>query len=214
MAKPGAKEQASSEGQPASSGLVEKMKDALSGLMAKMRPNGSSEKPAENHEGPQDGQKSGSEASSRKDAHDQEGARNESAQQQNLNSQQGQAQGQATERAQASQGPNSDQSTEKGSDAHSGIGRQDGDKAIRDAEQQQAMGKLEEIIGKRSANLTGDMMVETPSGKQQLKTAYSQKVGHHADLGGEINRDEIPLEYQQYVREYMEQVRKQGKSGQ
>ena len=40
-------------------------------------------------------------------------------------------------------------------------------------------------------------------------------MGRHSDLGGEINRDEIPLMYQQYVREYMEQVRKQqGKTGQ
>jgi hypothetical protein len=74
------------------------------------------------------------------------------------------------------------------------------------------MGKLAEIIGKRSANLTGDITVETPSGKEQLKTAYSQKVGQHADLGGEINRDEIPLEYQQYVREYMERIHNQPKS--
>jgi hypothetical protein len=100
---------------------------------------------------------------------------------------------------------------EKGADAHSGIGRQDGDKSVKEAEQLAAMGKLAEIIGKRSASLTGDMTVETPSGKQQLKTDYSGKVGHHADTGGEINRDEIPLADQQYVREYMELVRKQSK---
>ena len=55
-------------------------------------------------------------------------------------------------------------------------------------------------------------MVEVPNGKQQLQTKYSQKVGRHADLGGEINRDEVPLIDQQYVREYMEQVRKQAKT--
>ncbi len=58
------------------------------------------------------------------------------------------------------------------------------------------------------------MTVETTSGKQQLKTAYSQRLGRHSDLGGEINRDEIPLADQQYVKEYMEQIRKQGKTGQ
>jgi hypothetical protein len=83
---------------------------------------------------------------------------------------------------------------------------------LKDAEQLQTMGKLAEIIGKRSASVTGDMTVETPSGKQELKTAYSQRLGRHSDLGGEINRDEIPLEYQQYIREYMEQVHKQSKS--
>ena len=74
------------------------------------------------------------------------------------------------------------------------------------------MGKLAEIIGKRSASLTGDIMVETSSGNQQLKTAYSQRLGHHADLGGEINRDQIPLADQQYIREYMELVRKHGEN--
>jgi hypothetical protein len=37
-------------------------------------------------------------------------------------------------------------------------------------------------------------------------------VGQHSDEGGEINRDEIPLIYQQYVREYMERVHKQTKN--
>jgi len=30
-------------------------------------------------------------------------------------------------------------------------------------------------------------------------------------LGGEINRDEVPLIYRQYVRDYMEEVHKQAK---
>ena len=51
------------------------------------------------------------------------------------------------------------------------------------------------------------MQIE-PSGKQQLQTGYTHQQGQHADLGGEINRDEIPVEDQEYVREYMELVRK------
>ena len=69
------------------------------------------------------------------------------------------------------------------------------------------MGKLAEIIGKRSASLTGDMQV-VPSGKQRLQTDYTHAQGQHSDLGGEINRDEVPVEDQEYVREYMEMVRK------
>jgi len=53
------------------------------------------------------------------------------------------------------------------------------------------------------------MTVETRSGHETLQTQYSGRVGHHADLGGEIDRDEVPVALQQYVREYMEQVRKQ-----
>jgi hypothetical protein len=122
----------------------------------------------------------------------------------------GDAQQAGSEKAQASQARTSaDSSARDGSDSRSGIGRQDGNKDLKEAEQLQAMGKLAEIIGKRSASVTGEMMVETPSGKQHLKTEYSQRMGRHSDLGGEINRDEIPLMYQQYVRNYMEAVRKQ-----
>ncbi len=73
------------------------------------------------------------------------------------------------------------------------------------------MGKLAEIIGKRSQELTGDVTIETTSSNQQLKTPYSQRIGQHVDSGGEINRDEVPLMYQRYVRDYMQQVRKQTK---
>ena len=72
------------------------------------------------------------------------------------------------------------------------------------------MGKLAEIIGKRSQDVSGEAMVETPSGKQRLKTGYTGEVGQHSDKGGEIDRDEVPLEFQQYVREYMERVHRQG----
>ena len=62
--------------------------------------------------------------------------------------------------------------------------------------------------------VTGDMTVETSSTNQQLKTQYSGRVGQHADLGGEINRDEIPLVYRDYVREYMQLVHKQAEKQQ
>ena len=105
-----------------------------------------------------------------------------------------------------SEARNSDQTTK---DGKSGIGKQDGDKTAREAEQQAAMGKISEIIGKRAANVSGEVMVEVSSGKQQLKTQYSQRDAKHAEAGGEINRDEVPLAYQQYVQQYFEEIRKE-----
>ena len=65
----------------------------------------------------------------------------------------------------------------------------------------------------RQSIAPGEMTVEVPSGKQQLKTAYSQKKALHADAGSDANRDEIPLIYQPYVQRYFEEVRKvQGKT--
>jgi hypothetical protein len=74
------------------------------------------------------------------------------------------------------------------------------------------MGKLAEIIGKRSNDVSGDMSVETFSGKQQLQTPDTQRLGQHSGLGGEINRNEVPLDDQKYVREYMKQVHEEQSS--
>jgi hypothetical protein len=196
-----------------SPGLLDKMKDAMSSLVSKMRPSSS----------PQSAQNSSKQPNNGDDEDKSPGSQGEQAQskQQGSNNQQagqeanaqGEENSQTAERAQNAQGRNSDRSSDKnGNDAHSGVGRQDGAKELKEAQQQEAMGKLAEIIGKRSANLTGEVLVEVPNGKQQLQTQYSQKVGRHADLGGEINRDEVPLLDQQYVREYMEQVHKQTKN--
>jgi hypothetical protein len=91
----------------------------------------------------------------------------------------------------------------------SGIGKQDGAKDARLAEQLAAMGKISEIIGKRSANVSGEVTVEVNSSKQQIRTPYSESKATHSESGGEINRDEVPPALQQYVQQYFEQVRKQ-----
>jgi hypothetical protein len=41
-----------------------------------------------------------------------------------------------------------------------------------------------------------------------LKTQYSDRRATHGEAGGEINRDEVPLAYQQYVQQYFEEIRK------
>jgi hypothetical protein len=112
----------------------------------------------------------------------------------------------------ASNGPGKrggeDSDLQAAKEGRSGIGKEDGSKALREAEQLAAMGKITEIFGKRSQNLTGEVMIEVPSGKQQLRTAYSQQEAPHAEAGGEIHRDEIPLAYQRYVQQYFEEIRK------
>ena len=93
----------------------------------------------------------------------------------------------------------------------SGIGRQDGSKDVKLAEQLAAMGKISEIIGKRAANVTGEVTVEVENSNQQLRTPYAPRDARHAQAGGEINRDEVPAALQAYVEQYFEQVRKQAK---
>ncbi|MFL6446259.1 MAG: proline-rich domain-containing protein [Bryobacteraceae bacterium] len=211
------KEQPGKDGK-SSEGLINRMKDALSSLAAKMQPNQNQQR--------QQGQANNDKSAQEKAAGQQQASSNnknqQGSQQQDGKGQQsdqnqtaeGQGQGQTAEKAESAQGQSSDQSPQKGADAHSGVGRQDGDKGIKDAEQLKAMGKLADLIGKRSAQLTGEMTVETSSGKQQLRAQYSQKMGDHSDSGGEINRNEVPPMFQRYVREYMDEVRKTDKSNQ
>jgi hypothetical protein len=93
-------------------------------------------------------------------------------------------------------------------DSKSGVGKSDGNKDVEIADQLAAMGKISEIYGKRAQELTGEITVEVSSGKQSLKTAYSGRQAAHANTGGEVSRDEIPLMYQTYVQRYFEEIRK------
>ena len=126
---------------------------------------------------------------------------------------QGDQKGQS-ERAQNAQGKTGDKGDRQPSqDSKSGIGKDDGDKSAKEAEQLKAMGKLSELLGKRAQNMSGGLMVEVLGGNQQLKTAYSSAAGKHAEAGGEINRDEVPLMYRDFVQQYFEQIRKAPAAG-
>jgi hypothetical protein len=116
--------------------------------------------------------------------------------------------GDSAEQAQGNKVSEGDKSDEASDQSRSGVGKQEGKKETDLAEQLDAMGKISEILGKRSTNINGEMMVEVQNSKQQLKTPYLSRKAAHADSGGEINRDEIPLHLQSYVQQYYDQVRK------
>ena len=71
------------------------------------------------------------------------------------------------------------------------------------------MGKLSELMGKRSATISGEATVEVQTKNQQLHTKYEQKGTQHTQGGTEISRDEVPVALQPYVQQYFEQVRRQ-----
>jgi hypothetical protein len=189
--------------------LMNRMKDAVSSLMAKLKPSEGSEQRSA-----QESARSASTPDRDQSQSDSAPSRNQTSAPQASQSAQtdskGNQQSQAAEVAQSPQSHVASRSESSGHDqAKSGIGRQDGEKKLKAAEEERAMGKLAEIIGKRSRDVSGDMMVEAPSGKEQLRTAYSGKLAEHSDTGGEINSDEIPVELQEYVREYMERIHQQ-----
>jgi hypothetical protein len=197
--------QAGSDGD--NSSLADKLRDAISNLLAKLKPqskpNEGQQRTASQSPGSQPGQKKNQ---------SQDGApKTENQEQADANSS-GESQGEQQQGGtdQPAQGKSQGSSNERPNspDGKSGIGNQDGDKSAREAAELAAMGKISEIIGKRAQNITGEVMVEVSSGKQQLKTQYSQRNATHVEAGGEINRDEVPLAYQQYVQQYFEEVRK------
>jgi hypothetical protein len=196
--------QANSSGENAS--LASKIKDAMQNLLASMRPQNGGSNPQ-----PQPGQ-NGGQQKSQQEKGDQKGSMGQAQKkgEQSSDSQDGQSSDDA-ESGKSAEGKSSGKSSDQQASHNpgSGIGRQDGAKDARLAEQLAAMGKISEIIGKRSANVTGEVTIEVNSSKQQLRTQYSDSSATHKEAGGEINRDEVPAAFQQYVQQYFEQVRKQ-----
>jgi hypothetical protein len=185
-------------------GLMDKMKDALANLMNKLKmpqrdqqqsQQASNQKMQESQQSP--GQQ-GAQSPGRSDANNQPSP-----------DQQGDREGEG-DQVPGNQSRAGDKSSDRtgGDESKTGMGKQDGDKAIKDAEQLNAMGKISEIFGKRAQQITGEMTIEVPSGKQQLKTAYTDRQATHSGTSGDVNRDEIPLAYQPYIQRYFEEVRK------
>jgi hypothetical protein len=189
------------------SSLMAKLKEAMQNLLSRMKQeNQSGSQQASSQDGKQQsaqqrksGQKGGNQGSQQKG----QGQESEG-------SEEGQA-GDEAQMAQNPQGKGSGQSADESDSKQpgSGIGKQDGDKDAKLAQQLEAMGKISEIIGKRSANVSGEITIEVQNTNQQLKTPYSASGAQHREAAGEIARDEVPVIYQSFVQQYFEQVRKQ-----
>jgi hypothetical protein len=182
--------------------LLSKMKEAMQNLMSSLQQQPSQNASNQNGKNGKSQQNDGKQQSSKGEK--KSGAQSDDAQeQQAADGQEAQnADGQATERA---------DSALNNKQPGSGAGSRDGSKDVKQAEQLAAMGKITEIIGKRSQNVTGEATVDVQNTSQQLRTAYQERNAEHAQAGAEINRDEIPVALESYVAQYFERVRKQAK---
>jgi len=184
-----------------SQSLMSKMKEAMQNLLSSMQPSPNSQQPQQNS--------SNQNGKSSKNQNKQQGNKGEKKNAQ-ANDAQGQQASDDGEQAQNAQGQSAEKADSPLANKQpgSGAGNKDGSKDIKLAEQLAAMGKITEIIGKRSANITGEVTVDVQNTSQQLKTAYQERTAQHAQTGAEINRDEIPVALESYVEQYFEQVRK------
>jgi hypothetical protein len=189
-----------------SNSLMSKVKDAVQNLLSRMKP--------QQNQGGQ--QQSGEQSGKQQGKGQKDGAKQQSAKdgQQQGGEQQGEGQdGQSGEPAQNAQdqqgkGTGNSDSKQASKQPGSGVGSQDGDKKLKNAEQLAAMGKISEIIGKRSQTISGETTVEVQNTRQQLRTQYANRAVQHTQAGAEIGRDEIPVSLQSYVESYFEAVRK------
>lgn len=187
-----------------SSSLMDKMRDALANLMDKLKidSKGGETKSASNK-----GQKGDQSQKMEKG----QNARGQQQAQDADASQQGDQPGEGDSPQQAKSQPGGEQDSPSKNEK-SGVGKQDGNKDTELAEQRDAMGKLSEVLGKRALNVQGEVMVEVNNSRnQQLKTPYVNRSAQHADSGGEVSRDEVPLELREYVQRYYDTVRRPAK---
>lgn len=180
------------------SSVMDKIKDAFANIMNKMKPNPSQKQQQSAKNQPSD---KGDKGDKSNKGEKQEESQNAGAEAQPDN--QGGDQKNSDDAKASSQ-----QSKPSSQESASGAGSKDGDKTAKDAKALEAMGQISEILGKRSATLTGEMMVEVGTTKQTLKTPWADKQASHNEAGGEIHRDEVPLVFQPFVERYFEEIRK------
>jgi len=204
---PGGKQQPNA-GQDTS--LASKIKDAMSTLMSSLR-NKSSNPNSQQGQSGGDPKSQQSKGGQKTQAQGQKKGGDEASDSDSEDGQQGDTEGgkRADNKGSSNQNSDSGSNGEKGS----GAGKQEGSKNSRLAEQLAAMGKISEIIGKRSANVSGEVTIEVTSSKQTLRTPLTESQAAHAATAGEINRDEVPAAFQEYVQQYFEQIRRPAKAG-
>jgi hypothetical protein len=176
-------------------GVLDKIKDALANMLNKMKPSSSQQQ-----------QQSAKNQPNEKGDKGQKGEKQDS---QNQGAESNPDTNDSGDQNQSDDAKSSDQPGKPSAqESASGAGSKDGDKAAKDAKALEAMGQISEVLGKRSATLTGEMMVEVGSTKQTLKTPWADKQAAHNESGGEIHRDDVPLIFQPFVERYFEEIRK------
>jgi hypothetical protein len=192
---------ASNSSSDGESGAFSKMRDALSQMLSMLKPSPgsgsrqqiSANRGGKSRGGERKGQSTPQEGSSSDDASGAEGS-------------------EAPQPGAAKSGSGQGKDSDSAKQAASGAGNNDGKKDIRDAEMLQAMGKISTIFGKRSENMSGTAEVEVVSGNQQLATGYETKAVRHTDAHAAADRDEVPIELQNYVKRYLSSVHTAGEA--
>ena len=112
----------------------------------------------------------------------------------------------ATDRAPGSAQSAANESKGNGNSPQSSAGNENGSKHIANAAELKAMGKIEQILGKRAAQVSGDVSEVTSNEPQQLTTQFTGRGGEHQDTGSSVMNEPVPRENREFLRKYMDEM--------
>jgi hypothetical protein len=199
--EPGQRDQRSAAKQDASgagaeSSVLNKVRDTVANLLSAMKP--------------QSGGRGGTRAEFDRNSPKQDGqsSRGDDQQAGTASASEGQDRGDASS-GRKDGSTSSAQANGTGADkqSSSGAGGDEGNKEMRLADQRAAMGKISVILGKRAKDVTGTASAEVISGEQALQTRYESRQVKHSGVEDNGERDQVPIELQAYVRQYLQAAR-------
>ena len=191
----------SSEWNEESEGIMDKLKEAFDNMMSKLNMDEQTEgQPSDK------GEESNSEQASDAPGKGQEAAGSEAGSEEGSQSESEGGQAEAASDQISMEEGSSEPSEQKSETSIATAGTGEGSKELREAEQAEVMGELSELFQQRAEDITGEFMIETDSAEQTASTPYSPRQSGHLDSGAALSRDEIPMAYRAYIKEYFKQV--------
>ena len=193
----------SSEWNKESDGLMDKLKEAFENMLSKLN--------MDEQQGGQpseQGSESQSEQASETPGQGQEAAGSETGEEGSQAESEGGQADAASDQISMEEG-DSESSEQQSDTSIATAGSGEGSKELREAEQAEVMGELSELYQQRAEEITGEFMIETESAQQTARTPYAPRQSGHLDRGAALSRDEIPLAYRAYIKEYFKQVRQE-----
>ena len=194
----------SSEWNKESESLMDKLKEAFENMMSKLN----MEEQAAGQSSEQ-GKQSESEQASDTPGKGQEAAGSETGSEEGSQSESEGGQADAAADQISMEEGSSEASEQQSETSIATAGTGEGSKELREAEQAEVMGELSELYQQRAEEITGEFTIETQSARQTARTPYAPRQSGHLDRGSALSRDEIPLAYRAYIKEYFKQVRQE-----
>ncbi len=194
----------SSEWNKESESLMDKLKEAFENMMSKLNMEEQSQgQPSEQ------GEESESEQASDTPGKGQEAAGSEAGSEEGSQSESEGGQADAASDQISMEEGSSEASEQQSETSIATAGTGEGSKELREAAQAEVMGALSELYQQRAEDITGEFTIETESARQTARTPYAPRQSGHLDRGSALSRDEIPLAYRAYIKEYFKQVRQE-----